>query len=229
MAMTEENMIGLLLDCPLFRGMSHAEISRVVTGQVGSLRHYSGDVLIAQAGDQVHSLQILLQGRVKGEMIDFTGKVIKIEDIFPPRPLAPAFLFGNQNRYPVNITTVESVTLLTVPRDRFLVMLQQNQKVLVNFVNIISARSQFLSSKIKYLSFTTIKGKLAQYLLDLSRNAGSASFELAHSQAQLSELFGVARPSVGRAISELKRDGLFRTEGRRVFILDQPRLSSYLK
>lgn len=229
MVITEENMIGLLLECPLFRGMSHGEISRVLTDQMGSLRTFSGDILIAQAGDQLHSLQILLQGRVKGEMMDFTGKVIKIEDIFPPRPLAPAFLFGNQNRYPVNITTVESVTLLTIPRDRFLVMLQQNEKVLVNFVNIISARGQFLSSKIKFLSFTTIKGKLAQYLLDLSRNAGSASFELAHSQAQLSELFGVTRPSVGRAISEMKREGAFSAEGKSVVILDRSQLSSYLK
>jgi CRP-like cAMP-binding protein len=124
---------------------------------------------------------------------------------------------------------VEEVTLFSIPRDQFLVMLQSSEKLLVNFINIVSSRGQFLSSKIKFLSFTTIKGKLAQYLLDLSRVAGSSSFELTHSQSQLSELFGVTRPSIGRAISELKRDGIFRTEGKRVVIMDHSGLTSYLE
>jgi len=229
MNMTEENIIGLLSECTLFRGMSEEEISGVLSGHLGRIHHYSGDTLIAQAGEEVHSLQILLQGSVKGEMIDYAGKVIKIEDITPPRPLAPAFLFGKQNSYPVNITTVEDVMVLSIPRDRFLSMLQESEKVLVNFVNIVSNRGQFLSNKIKFLSFTTIKGKLAQYLLDLSGQTKSSSFMLPHSQSQLSELFGVARPSIGRAISELNRDGIFRTDGKRVEILDYSGLTSYLR
>jgi len=229
MAVSEDYIMEHLRECTLFRGMSHGEISSAITGRMGRVRTYSGGVLIAQAGEKMHSLDILLQGAVKGEMIDYTGKVIKIEDINPPRPLAPAFLFGKQSYYPVNITTVEDVTLFSIPRDQFLVMMQASEKLLVNFINIVSSRGQFLSNKIKFLSFTTIKGKLAQYLLDLSRGAGSNSFELAHSQSQLSELFGVTRPSIGRAISELKREGIFRTEGKRVVILDQTGLTSYLE
>lgn len=229
MAMSEENIIGLLRECMLFRGMSFEEISNVLTGNMGRIKSYSRNNLIAQAGDEVRFLHILLQGSVKGQMVDCTGKVIKIEDISPPRPLAPAFLFGSQNRYPVNITTGEDAVVLSIPRDRFLIMLRESEKVLLNFINIISSRGQFLSNKIKFLSFTTIKGKLAQYLLDLSGQTGSNSFVLPHSQSQLSELFGVARPSIGRAISELNRDGVFRTEGKRVVILDHSGLTSYLK
>jgi len=229
MVMSEENMIGLLRECTLFHGMSYEEISRVLTGNTGRIKSYSRDVLIAQAGDKVRSLHIILQGSVKGEMVDYTGKVIKIEDIASPRPLAPAFLFGSQNRYPVNITSGEDVMILSIPRDRFLIMLQESEKVLLNFLNITSSRGQFLSNKIKFLSFTTIKGKLAQYLLDISAQSGSNSFVIPHSQSQLSELFGVARPSIGRAISELNRDGIFRTEGKRVVILDHSGLTSYLK
>jgi len=229
MSLTEEQMIELLEECTLFRGMSYGEISVVLSGQLGRIKRYSRDVLIAQAGDEVRFLHILLQGSVKGEMVDYTGKVIKIEDIAPPRPLAPAFLFGSRNRYPVNITSGEDTTVLSIPRDRFLLMLQQSEKVLVNFIDIVSSRGQFLSNKIKFLSFTTIKGKLAQYLLDLSAQNGSLQLKLPHSQSQLSELFGVARPSIGRAISELKQDGIISTEGKRVEILDHAGLTSYLK
>jgi len=229
MSMSEKQMIDLLGECTLFQGMSNSEISSVLSGHLGRIKNYPRDTLIAQAGDEVRFLLIVLQGSVKGEMIDYTGKVIKIEDIAPPRPLAPAFMFGSRNRYPVNITSGEDTKVLSIPRDGFLLMLQESEKVLVNFINIISSRGQFLSNKIKFLSFTTIKGKLAQYLLDLSVQSSSNSFQLPHSQSQLSELFGVARPSIGRAIGEMNQDGILRTEGKRVEILDQAGLTSYLK
>jgi len=222
-------MIDLLGECNLFQGMNGSEISSVLSGHLGRIKNYPRDTLIAQAGDEVRSLLIVLQGTVKGEMIDYTGKVIKIEDIVPPRPLAPAFLFGSRNRYPVNITSGEDTKVFSIPRDDFLLMLQDSEKVLLNFINIISSRGQFLSNKIRFLSFTTIKGKLAQYLLDISVQTTSNSFQLPHSQSQLSELFGVARPSIGRAIGEMNQEGILRTEGKRVEILDQARLTSYLK
>lgn len=229
MNMTEDKIIELLGGCTLFQSLSFDEIASILSGNLGRIKRYSSGTLIAQAGDELGFLHILLQGTVVGEMVDYTGKVIKIEDIHPIRPLAPAFLFGKDNRYPVNISSGEEAVLLSIPRDRFLIILQQSEKVLVNFINIISSRGQFLSSKIKFLSFNTIKGKLAQYLLDLSAQHGSRSFTLPHSQSQLSELFGVARPSIGRAIGELNRDGVFRTEGKQVEILDHHRLTSYLK
>jgi len=225
----DDHTLAILLECSLFKGMDAVEISSLLSASSGRIRTHSRDTLIAQAGEEVHHLQIVLEGSVKGEMMDFTGKVIKIEDILPPRPLAPAFLFGKQNRYPVNITAAGDVKLLSIPRERFLEMLQNSKSVLVNFVDIVSSRGQFLSSKLKFLSFSTIKGKLAQYLLDLSGKNASHKFPLPHSQAQLSELFGVARPSVGRAMSELNQEGIIRTEGKMVSIQDRALLSQLLK
>ena len=229
MVFAEDRVIELLGESSLFSGMDSRDISAVLSGHKGRIKSYAKGAMIAQAGDEVRSLHILLQGSVKGEMVDFTGKVIKIEDILPVRPLAPAFLFGQQNNYPVNITAGEDAAILSIPRDLFLIMLQGSGKLLENFVGSISSRGQFLSNKIKFLSFTTIKGKLAQYLLDLSAQNASSNFSIPHSQSQLSELFGVARPSIGRAISELNRDGVFRTEGKQFEILDHAGLSSYLK
>ena len=229
MEMGEEHIERLLQECTLFRGMGYDEIKQVLQGNLGRIRSYAKGSLIAQAGEELRSMQILLQGTVKGEMVDIAGKVIKIEDISPPRPLAPAFLFGHQNRYPVNISAAEDVKILSIPRDSFLHILQENEKVLVNFINILSNRGQFLSNKIKFLSFTSIKGKLARYLLDLREQTDSGQLVLPHSQAQLAELFGVARPSIGRALVELNQDRIICTEGKHVEILDQEGLKAYLK
>jgi CRP-like cAMP-binding protein len=224
-----DEIISLLVFCPLFAGIGDQELSQLLSVSSSRIRTFQKGDLVARAGDEVLFQHIMIAGSVKGEMIDFAGKVIKIEDITPPRPLATAFLFGNQNRYPVNIIANEPAEVLSIPRDDFLKMMQTSELVLKNFVNAVSSRGQFLSSKIRFLSFTTIKGKLAQYLLDLSGKQGGDRIHLPHSQSQLSELFGVARPSIGRAIGEMNQEGLIRTEGRQVALLDRARLSALLK
>ena len=224
-----DEVVSVIATCPLFLGLKAPELSNLLESTSSRVKSYSRDEIVAHAGDQVIFLHVMISGSVKGEMVDFAGKVIKIEDIVPPRPLAPAFLFGSQNRYPVNITANNEVKILSIPGDQFLKMMQTSERVLRNFVNNVSSRGQFLSNKIKFLSFTTIKGKLAQYLLDLAGKAGSDRIILPHSQSQLSELFGVARPSVGRAISEMNHDGIIRTEGKIVELLNKPILSALLK
>ncbi len=229
MEQIDDKLFDKLTGCPLFRGLNREEIAAILTGSSVRIRTFRKGSVIAQAGEKVHFLHLVIGGSVKAEMVDYAGKVIKIEDIFPPRPLAPAFLFGSQNSYPVNLTAAEDVQILSIPREAFLGMMQASQKVLLNFINNVSSRGQFLSSKIKFLSFSTIKGKLAQYLLDISAMYGAGHFLLPHSQSQLSELFGVARPSVGRAMGELNREGIIRTEGKEVRILDSARLSGLLR
>jgi CRP-like cAMP-binding protein len=223
-----QEVIALLEACPIFTGLRAGEIAGLLEGSSARIRNFSGNDLIAQAGEELAFLHIVISGSVKGEMTDLTGRVIKIEDITPPRPLAPAFLFGSQNRYPVHITANGPVRILSVPKEEFLKMMQKQEQVLRNFVESVSSRGQFLSSKIKFLSFNTIKGKLSHYLLEQATRCGSDRFLLPLSQSGLAELFGVARPSVGRAISEMNQMGIIRTEGKHVEILDRRKLRELL-
>src|SRR5690606_1988994 len=155
---------------------------------------------------------------VKGEMIDYSGKTIKIEDIEAPRPLASAFLFGKENRFPVTVSANSDVQLMAIPVPEFLKLLQRNTQILINYLNNISSRSQFLSQKLHFLSFKTIRGKIAHFLL---QQAGENlhSFELKTTQQQLSELFGVTRPSLARVMSEMQREKLFVVDRKTVTLL----------
>jgi CRP-like cAMP-binding protein len=185
--------------------------------------------MIAISGEEITHQLIVLQGSVKGEMMDFSGKTIKIEDIPSPRPLAPAFLFGQKNIYPVNIVANMDVTMLAIPKASFVQMMQSNEYVLRNFLNIISNRAQFLSNKIKFLSFQSIKGKVAHYLLQKLKSRPDHVVILDKSQVQLAELFGVTRPSLGRAIREMDNEGIIEARAKEITILDKEKLSALLK
>jgi CRP-like cAMP-binding protein len=167
---------------------------------------------------------MVIDGVVKGEMVDFTGRVIKIEDIPASGTLASAFIFGSRNRFPVNVVAVSDTKLIIIEKADFLKFLKSNEKILTNFLDIISNRSQFLSEKIKFLNFKTIRGKLAQYILQTA-GQDKSEIKLAMTQNDLAEYFGVTRPSIARVISEMEDEGIISTKGKNIKILDKKRLT----
>lgn len=215
--------------CILFNGLTNDQINELLLSISYKEKSYKKSEVIANSQDEVRALLIVVEGSVRGEMVDFSGKTIKIEDIESPRMLAPAFLFGKNNYYPVDIVANEACVILTIPKESFLQLLQENVRVLSNYLNSISNRAQFLSNKIKFLSFQTIKGKIAHYLLQLMKLKNSETFTMTKSQNELSEMFGVARPSFSRALRELDSDGLIKAEGKNISILNKTKLSAYLR
>ena len=222
-------MFNKLRECILFKGLTEEQLVEIFSSISYKEREYQKDDIVANSDDECRNLMIVLEGSVKGEMVDFSGKTIKIEDIESPRALAPAFLFGKNNRYPVTIVANNNATILSISKDTFIELLMSNKRILTNYLNSISNRAQFLSTKIRFLSFQTIKGKIAHFLLQMRQKAQNDRFVLVKSQNELSELFGVARPSLGRAIRELDRDGLIKAQGKQVEILDKDGLSGLLK
>lgn len=214
----------ILSKSPLFSGLSADETEKVLKGVPQRIRKYRAGSLIAQSGEQVTSFMLVIDGIAKGEMVDYTGRVIKIEDIPAPHALAAAFIFGNRNRFPVNVVTINDTTLMIIEKDDFLKLLIKNDRILVNFLNMISNRSQFLSEKIKFLNFKTIRGKLAQFIL-LKTSVDRSSFRLDMNQADLADYFGVARPSLARALKELEDEGLIEALGKEISVLDRKRLA----
>ena len=214
----------LLVNAPLFKGLSVTEIENILKDVFHHTKKFGSGALVVQSGDEVRSFMIVIKGVVKGEMVDYSGRIIKIEDIAAPGALAPAFLFGDKNRYPVNISVVSDSEILMIPKSGFLKLLMNSGTILTNFLNMISNRSQFLSEKIRFLSFKTIKGKLAQFILQRAGNDKSA-ITLEMTQNELADFFGVARPSVARALGEMEDDGMIEARGKNIRILDKVNLA----
>ncbi len=214
--------------CPLFKGLQAGEIELAFDKIHYQTKKYGLGQIVVYAGDVVDRLLIVISGSVKGEMMDYSGKTIKIEDIDPPRPLAIAFLFGQSNTFPVNIVTNVDSEILAIPKEYVIKLFQSNEIILLNFLNSISNRSQFLSQKIRFLTFQTIKGKIANYILQVAHGE-SNEIVLPISQNEMAELFGVTRPSVGRGIRELHNEGIIEANGKSIKILNIKALRDSLK
>ncbi|MFT3994901.1 MAG: Crp/Fnr family transcriptional regulator [Dysgonomonas sp.] len=182
-----------------------------------------GDIL-AQQDEPCNRLIILTQGSVKAEMTDPSGKVVKVEDIHAPNPLAILFLFGKKNKFPVQVSALEKTSALIIPRHSVLKMLSMNEQLLKNYLDISANFAAQLSSKLFLMSFRTIRQKLAMYLLDLSNNSDKNTVELDRSQTALAEYFGVSRPSLTRELSNMVKDNLISMDKKQIRLENKNKL-----
>ncbi len=209
---------------PLFKGSSEEELKEILSATRHKVKSFQAGSMISQSGEPVNSLMIVVSGIVKGEMVDYEGRIIKIEDIPAPGAIASAFMFGAKNSYPVNVLSVTDAELFIIDKPELLKLLRRNDRILVNFLDMISNRSQFLSEKIKFLNFKTIKAKLAHYILHKAGKK-TTSLQLDMTQKELAEFFGVARPSVARTLGDLEREGFIAAAGKNIKIINKPGLA----
>lgn len=219
--------LDLLAESAIFLGLQRAEIDEVLKEAHFQLRDYAKGALIAQSGAPCEHIRIVLEGDVAGEMMDLSGKILKIEDLPPSKMIAPAFLYGRRRTYPVNVIASAPTVLWQMHRDEFSKLLQTDLRLLNNYLNAISNRAQFLSEKIRFLSFPSLRSKLA--FLFVRHAAGERIFRLPMTHQQLSELFGVARPSVSREIRLMNNEGLIRAERDMITIQDPEGLKALLR
>lgn len=222
-----EGMTEILLACPLFNNIDRASIDQLFQGTSYQIKSFGKDQMFVQMEEPCDHLLIILEGSVRGEMMDFSGKTIKIEDIGAPNSVASAFIFGDKRIFPVNIVANTTASVLFIPRRSLIKMFQESSAFLENFLNMVSTRAQFLSMKIKFLSFKTIKGKIAHFILSHGGKEHDV-IRLKRSQEAIASLFGVTRPALARALGEMAADGLIEVHRKEIKILDRPKLNNLI-
>lgn len=209
---------------PLFRSIHEAEVEKIFSELNITETHFKKGEILALQDELCNRLIILLSGSVKGEMTDPSGKVVKVEDIYAPSPLAILFLFGPDNCFPVQAIAREDVTALVIPKQSVLRMLSMNQTLLKNYLDISADFASRLSKKLHFMSFRTIRQKLAVYILNLSKMKQEDTIELDKTKSALAEYFGVSRQSLERELSNMQHDGLLTADKKMITITDKNRL-----
>lgn len=217
-------MIPALVNNPLFRGITPERLFADLEEISFHTRSYKKGEILAQQGAVCNRLVILTKGSVRGEMIDYSGRLIKVEDIAAPRAIAPLFLFGEENRYPVEVTANEPTEAIELPKSSVLSLFRKNEQFLENYMNLSANYARTLSDKLFFMSFKTIRQKLASYLLRLYKQQQQTHITLDRSQQELSDYFGVSRPSLARELAHMQEDGLLIADRKHITILQKEQL-----
>ena len=213
--------------CPLFIGISKEEQQAFLTRLVSHKEVIEKGETVVRQGEEIKYLYLLVKGVVRTEMITQEGNLLEIEFIDAVRPLAPAFLFAQNNKFPVDVITIEECHFLLIPPKIWLKEMMQSEVLLTNFLKLNSNMIVFMSQKVQMVSIKSLKGKLSLFLLEHTSEQNN-HFTLKRNRTQLAEYFGVQRPSLARTISELVDKGIISIDKREVTVLKREELKKVL-
>ena len=178
-----------ILDFTLFEGVNKDGIAEFLKNASNKISSYKkGDIAIFQ--DSLCK--------------SLSGKEIVIEHLAAPEILAPAFIYGTENRFPVTLQAEDDVIIWSLSKDDFLKMMESDDALLRNFLRQISDRSVFLSRKLNEFALQNLSTRIVSYL---QRNGIITNIQ------NVAFIMGVARPSLSRTLSAMVEEGvLIKTE-----------------
>lgn len=211
---------------PLFENIRQEDVEIFLENNAYRIKDYTKNDVLALAGDKVNHLIIVIRGELIARMVSESGKYIQIDNFTSGRIIAPAMLFATHDVFPVNVIPEGDASVFFMHKDTFLKAMHQNEKLLHNFIRIVSDINRFLSTKIHSLSLRTIRGKLADYILsesEIQKNQNKITLPM--TKQELADKFAVARQALSRSLSELEEQGLISIKGREITILNKEKLS----
>ena len=196
-----EDLSLFLANVSLFKGLNSQEISDCLRKVDFKIKDYKKNEIVFFRGDILKKVIIIINGTTHGEMQKFNGDTIVINQMKSGEVLASAFLFGNDNIFPVDLVTLENSKFLLFDKEKYLNLIQSDKRLLFIFINEISNKSQLLSKRI-WFNFThkTIEEKILSYI---NENAKNNKIKFLPSISALAKKFEVTRPALSREISNL--------------------------
>jgi CRP-like cAMP-binding protein len=185
------------------------------------------------AGERYDHLILLLSGSLAATVEEEGGRSLRVATLIAPDAVAPAIVFAPAPVIPVSLSAESSSVLLLAGREAVLALCRRRPRFLENLLGLMGSRIQGLAAALRSARWSTLRQRLAAYLLEQAQAApGSAArragqvLRLAHTREEIARLLGAERPSVSRSLAGLARDGLVAIRGREVRILDRDGLEA---
>lgn len=132
-------------------------------------------------------------------------------------------ILSEQRSYSVSARVLEEATLIGVPREEMLYLLQNSQRFSVEVLRKMGDYCRRLKLKLCHLNEKPLAERLATQLMELARLYGeehgtAIEITLPLTNRELAEMIGSTPESVSTILRELKQESILHREGRRFFI-----------
>jgi len=193
-------------------------------------RNYAAGETVFSEGEPCAGLYVVEAGNVRIFKSSTGGReqVLGIEG--PGSSVAELPVFDG-GAYPASVCALDNASLLFVSKQDFQALCLAHPQVALKALKVVGARLRKLVGIIEELSFTTVRHRLAAYLLRLAQKEGKRSPEgveviLPATNQELASQIGTVRELVSRNFSRLQSEGILKLDGRSVTIRNMKALES---
>jgi len=221
-----EQQINIIHKIPLFRGMSEESSKTLFDRLDYTVREIrKGEIIIRQDTPCQH-MYILLKGNLEVNIVDVSGNNVKVENLVGPRSFATPHLFDGNSVFPATFTVVEDGILFMATKESAFKLISSDPELLKNFLRLTGNCNACTVSRLRILSYKSIRSRFAYYLFERKKDSSLSVME--HNQTQLAEYMGVTRPALANEIKKMVDEGLIRVDGKNVEIVSLSSLYKYI-
>jgi len=227
----KSNPAQTLTRVPIFSGLTEAELA-FLSQRTIPRRFSAGEAVFAE-GEPCTGLYVVESGHVRIFKSSAGGRehVLAIEGPGSSVAELPVFDGGN---YPASVSAVDNATLLFVSKQDFQALCLEHPQVALKVLRIVGARLRRLVAIIEELSFTTVRHRLAAFLVRLAKTTGTRSpngleITLPANNQELASQIGTVRELISRNLSRFQAQGMIQIDGRNVLITDLKALEAELQ
>jgi CRP-like cAMP-binding protein len=211
------DVVRQLAGIALFAGLSRAQHEAL--GRIGVRRLFRKGERISE-GDEGTGFYAVLSGRVKISKVSMEGKEQILHLFGPGESFGEVSVFTGQG-FPADAAADLPATVLFFPRAAFSGLIRLDPALALNMLAQLSQRLRQFAGLIEDLSLKEVPGRLAKYLLYLSGRDGGDAVDLDVSKGQLAALLGTIPETLSRILTKMNRQGLIRSRGAQINILDR--------
>src|SRR5438552_13012822 len=194
----------------LFAELDDRELASVAA--VAKVRRYAKDDVIFHADETGDVFCLIKEGQVKVTMISPEGKEIILSMLGPGEFFGEMALLDDAPRSATVVAT-EPIELVTIYRNDFLQILQENFSITRKVFGELSKRLRNASNRIESLATMDVFGRLARFFLDLAKESGKplengyvAVTRPTHQP--IANMIGTSRETVAQRIHDPTRQNL---------------------
>jgi len=207
----------------LFSSISKEETERILTCSKSRIKEYKADAYIFSQGMKPQKLFVLLAGQIQICKDFASGRRSVLYLIEPGNVFGEIFLFGDKKQYWYDAVAATKVTVLEMPWDFFYHFCsnacEHHKQLTQNMLEILSENNFKITWKLHIVSTTSLRERLAIWLLDAMDESGNV--RLVMNREQLADFLGVARPSLSRELMRMQKEGLLIAEKKQIKVCNK--------
>jgi CRP/FNR family transcriptional regulator len=215
--LVDEKTKSLLKGVPYFRGLDDKALEAVAQEVI--VRRYQAGELIFLEGDPVAGLHLVVEGLGKVYRLSEGGREHIMVTMGPGDSCNEVpVIDGGPN--PANFAAIQDSTVWVISEEAMTRLRRQFPPLNEMIIKNLAMRCRQLVQRVYNLSFLSVSGRLASFLLQQSDEKTALS-RRQWTQDEIAAHLGTVREMVGRAFKELQEARLISLNRHRIEILDR--------
>lgn len=220
-------ILDVLCHCPIFAGKKKPEIANILSQIEYEICHFDKNEFIFRMDQPSINIGIIIKGSIEVQKVFASGKVVSIVYRNKGSIFGGAVAFAKNSTYFCDVLAKEPSEVLLLQKQVVLDLLYKNN-TFDHLLDLAAANIVQLNRRIELLSYSSIKQKIAFFLLYDATSSDDDVICLPYSKKAWAEYLNVSRPSLCRELKNLSDKGMIVIKDKTIMLIHKEKLHSLL-